>query len=166
MRKWVKSTKGFTLIELLIVIAIIGILAALALPAYQNYARRAKFAEVVNAAGGLKQDLIVCLSSNAEADCETGTSSTPSAHGMPVAITDLHTIESCVVNDSALITCTAKADEYGLTTAPTFNLQACEKNGGWEFLAWGNCYPDLCPSATSDTALTCSGTGTGTGTGG
>lgn len=42
-----KIQKGFTLIELMIVIAIIAILAAIALPAYQDYATRAKVSEVI-----------------------------------------------------------------------------------------------------------------------
>ena len=48
------STKGFSLIELMIAIAIIGILASIAIPAYQNYAVRAKISEAINLASAAK----------------------------------------------------------------------------------------------------------------
>ena len=46
--------KGFTLIELMIVVAIIGILAAVALPAYNDYAARARVSEAASVAQGFK----------------------------------------------------------------------------------------------------------------
>jgi type IV pilus assembly protein PilA len=54
------DARGFTLIEVMIVVAIIGILSSVALPAYQNYAARAKMSEVMLA-------LSVCRASISEA---------------------------------------------------------------------------------------------------
>ena len=64
-----QSQQGFTLIEMMIVIAIIGILAAVALPAYDNYTKRAKFAEVVAAVAPYKIAVDLAMQ-KAATDCD------------------------------------------------------------------------------------------------
>ena len=67
-----KQNQGFTLIELMIVVAIIGILAALAIPAYQNYLKTAKFAEVILSIAPAKTAIEVCYQIEASLDsCNT-----------------------------------------------------------------------------------------------
>jgi type IV pilus assembly protein PilA len=77
------SNDGFTLIELMIVVAIIGILASIALPAYQNYAARAKMSEALLAASTCKITLTETtqsaptLPSAGQWGCETRTGDPP-----------------------------------------------------------------------------------------
>jgi len=52
--------QGFTLIELMIVVAIVAILAGVGMPAYQNYTKRAEFAEVIAATGPIKTAVELC----------------------------------------------------------------------------------------------------------
>lgn len=58
--------KGFTLIELMIVVAIIGILAAIAMPAYQEYAVRAKVSEALSLVAATKLAVAETWASNGQ----------------------------------------------------------------------------------------------------
>ena len=100
-----KVQQGFTLIELMIVVAIIGILAAVAIPSYQNYTKKAKFSEVIQATAARKTGVEVCYSTtNSLAGCIGG------AEGVPAddATGSTH-VASVKTEANGVITATGKA---------------------------------------------------------
>jgi type IV pilus assembly protein PilA len=79
MRAWATTT-GFSLIELMIVIAIIGVLVSISLPSYQNYTRRAHYAEIVQAAAPYKLGVEECYLTTGELEpCHSGQAGIPNA---------------------------------------------------------------------------------------
>lgn len=105
-----KVQQGFTLIELMIVIAIIGILAAIALPAYQDYTKKAKFAEVVSVGNGYKTAMALCLQTEgAFASCGLG------SNGVPASRTTDYVSSVAVNTANGQITITSQNIDNALT---------------------------------------------------
>ena len=109
--------KGFTLIELMIVVAITGILAAVALPAYQDYTKKAKFAEVISVSTTYKTAVALCAQeAGALTDCNLN------AKGVPDTVATTHVASVSVVAGVITVTPTSTTDvtaTYILT--PTLN---------------------------------------------
>ena len=89
---------GFTLIELMIVVAIIGILAAIAIPAYQDYAKRARVAEGLNMGDSIKNTITEYFASNGNWPADN------SDAGLPLAASVVgDSVRSIAVSGSQII---------------------------------------------------------------
>ena len=119
--------KGFTLIELMIVVAIIGMLAAVALPAYQDYTKKAKFAEVISVSITYKTPVALCAQeAGTLTGCDLG------LKGVPATTATTHVGSVGVTAGIITVTPTATTD-VGATLILTPTL-----NAGGLPMTWSN----------------------------
>lgn len=114
-----KTQQGFTLIELMIVVAIIGILAAIAVPAYQQYTKKAKFSEVVNATAAVKTAVEICAQDTGGlTNCDSGSNGIPAAVSAATGKLASLSVTDGVITATAIGTGGLDSETYVLT--PTY----------------------------------------------
>ncbi len=141
------NQQGFTLIELMIVIAIIGILASVALPAYQTYASKSKFVEVVTATSNIKSEVEICGQTKASAVDKFGTLCI-NGGVMKVSGTSGGVIDSGASGKvSGVVTSSASANSVSVVGTSnrigsgnkTYNLTGTLANGQITWVQTGSC---------------------------
>lgn len=126
-----KVALGFTLIELLITIAIVGILAAIAIPSYQDYTRRARYSEVVQAADSFKVGVAQCFHSiSTLTGCSNGANGVPAAAGAAGQVTSAVVANGVITVTPAATNGFVAADTYILTPTATNGVLTWTATGG------------------------------------
>mgnify|MGYP000942299021 CR=1 FL=1 len=142
-----RMQQGFTLIELMIVIAIIGILAAIAIPMYQDYTKRAKVGEVINAAAPCKLAVSEYYAS------QNAFPSTNTMAGCDTVVTNAY-VSGVSVGSSGVITATSKVSGASgtilFTPTPPSSAGAVVNAVDWACL-YGTIDPKFVPSSCRGT---------------
>lgn len=147
-----QQAKGFTLIELMITVAIIGILAATALPAYQNYAIRAKLSEVILAAADCRTTIgeIVQSATTLPAaggwNCET-------ASGAPAKSKFVKAVETSAEGAVRVVITgiSAEVEDQAVVLRPWPDVARSGPVTGGSAISTWDCGPD--PSNTTDLSV-------------
>lgn len=119
--RYIKRLRGFSLIELMIVVSIISILAMIAMPSYQQYTKRARFAEVIAATSIYKTAVSLALQQGIkENNISNG------AYGIPAKATPSKTLASIRVKNAVI---TAKATD--VADSATYILKPSSDGTQW-----------------------------------
>ena len=107
---------GFTLLELLISIAIISIIVSIAVPSYQNYTRRARYSEIVQASAPYKLAVADCFHQTGDlSDCNNNQYGIPPLKNYSKGLIDIIEVQQ------GKITITPKPQQ-GISSDDTFIL--------------------------------------------